>query len=303
MHIRKFEKSGEHFSHTTYESVSDAMHYYNQLKTKEIRMSQSSNQSKIDEYTGGSRHEMDWTGFTSEEQFQQVMRDGDLPKAKEIWAMPSPNIMVESIRRKSRMGECGDSLDVQRYLMSEFDKCWRSTYKRKAKGGTRNITLLADIAGNCGITSAELGWRGLSTLKIADVLCEAGYSVRVLCYDYAVGDCVGIQHNSLVTTVIKDFDEGMDVTKLASIICSAGYFRTVGFCSIVSMADNQGVQASGGLGSSKHLDGGDWKARFMRETCFEGEGDLYPIPIVKNQDQANKAMSDVLKHFGIEEDS
>lgn len=303
MHIDKYEHRGEKFSHMSFDSLTDAMNFYTDCRDGKYIINHSYNKGKVQEYTSGERHSLDWTGYRTNEEYLKVMREGDLEKAKEIWDIPSPEIVVESIRRRVRWGETGDSLSLERYLDNDFDRMWRSTYKRKAVGGTKNITLTADIAGNCGVTSTELGWRGMSTLKIADVLSGAGYNVRILCYDFAIGDCQGIDHNSFVTTPLKDFDEGLDVTKLASLICRSAYFRTVGFTAIVAMADNQDVDVCSGLGRSAHFQEGDWKSDFIKEKCFEGEGggQMYNIPVVKNKEGAMKAISDVLKHFNIEE--
>lgn len=304
MYINKYTERNEHFTHLTFESLTDAMDFYNKVRTGEYKFNNSTNQTRAQEHVGDEVHRKngsDWTGFTSKDHFEQVMRDGDLEKAKGIWDTPSPDVSVQSIRRKGRWGETGDTLDIQKWIMGDFEKCWRSTHRRKAMGGTKNITLTTDIAGNCNVTSNELGWRGFTTLKIADVLSEAGYNVRILGYSFAVDDCNGIDHNSLVTVPIKDFDEGLDITKLASLICRAGFFRTITFAANGACADANEVTLNGGMGRATPLTGDNWRSEYVRKIAFAEEGELYSTPVVKNEEESLKAVKEVLSKFSLEE--
>lgn len=300
MNITKFQERGQHLSHFAFDSMSDAYKYFNDVKEHRISFKHGRNQQEANEFTESQYHRRDggdWTGYHSEEQFLECMKMGDMEKAKQLWGMDSPDLIVKNIRRKIKWGEIGDSIDIQKMYKGEFDKAWRTTKKRKADGGSKNITLLVNLGANCNITSENLGWRGMASLKVADCLSEAGYNVRLLGYSMGLDDCDGIKHTSLTTIPIKDFDEGMDVPKLASIMCRAGFFRTMIFCSRISIAENQGVSIDSGLGRSAGLDENHWQAKFFMDTVYGDEGQLLSIKTVNGRDDAIQQMNLLLDKF------
>lgn len=300
MNITKYQERGEHLSHFAFDSMTDAFDYFNKVKNHTISFTKGRNQSEANEFTESEYHRRsggDWTGYHSEAQFMECMKMGDMDKARELWALDSPDLIVKNIRRKVKWGDIGDSLDIQKMYKGEFDKAWRTTKKRKAEGGSKNITLLVNLGANCGVSSECLGWRGMASLKVADCLSEAGYNVRLLGYSMGLDDCDNIEHTSLTTIPIKDFDEGMDVPKLASIMCRAGFFRTMIFCSRLSLAENQGVSIASGLGRSAGLDDGSWKAQFFMEKVYGEEGQMISIPTVDGKEEAIRQMNKLLDRF------
>lgn len=300
MNITKYEHRGKHFSHFQFDSMSDAFTYFNDVKEHRISFTKGRNQAEANEFTESGYHRRDggnWTGYHSEAEFMEAMKMGDMVKARELWALESPDLIVKNIRRKVKWGEIGDSIDIQKMYKGEFDKAWRTTKKRKADGGSKNITLLVNLGANCNVSSEGLGWRGMASLKVADCLSEAGYNVRLLGYSLSNDNCDGISHSSLTTIPIKDFDEGMDVPKLASIMCRAGFFRTNIFLSYVHCAENQGVPVSCGLGRSSGLDDGDWKSQFFLDTVYGDEGQMISIPTVNGKEEAIRQMNKLLDRF------
>jgi hypothetical protein len=301
MNINKYEQGSRKYSHFTFDSMTDAMDYFQKLKSGDITFNRGRNQSKVNEFTESGYHGRDggsWTGYGSETKFNDAMKNGDMEKAHELWRLESPELIVKNIRRRVVWGEIGDSVDVQKMYKGEFDKAWRSTKKQKANGGSKNITLLVNLGANCGVSSEKLGWRGMASLKIADCLSEAGYNVRLLGYSMSTDNCDGISHTSLTTIPIKDFDEGMDVPKLASIMCRAGFFRTAIFCSYVSCAENYGVSIASGLGRSRGLDEeGNADAKFFLEKVYGDEGQMISIPTVEGKESALKEMNKILDKY------
>lgn len=304
MYITKYQERGEHLTHIHFESMTDSMEYFLGIREGRVKLTQSHNQEKASEYSSADyvgRERGDWTGFTNDTDFMNAMRYGDMEKAKALWEMESPELQVESIRRRVKWGEIGDAIDVQKMYRGEFDKAWRTTVKRKSQGGSRNITLLVNLGANCNVSSENLGWRGMASLKIADLLSEAGYNVRLLGYSMGEDDCQGLTNTSLSTVPIKDFDEGMDVPKLAAIMCRAAYFRTVVFCSRTSIADSLGTNVDYGLGRSAGLDSDSWKAKFFMDKVYGEEGQMVFIPTVEGKEDCLREMDKILAKYQVQD--
>ena len=303
MIINKYQKGSELYTHIHFESLTKAMQFYKDIREGRFEYKRSSNRSKGQEYTSDSWHRKngsDWTGYSEQKDFEHNMKYGDLEKAKVIWDLATPELIVQSIRRRVHYGEQGDELDIHRVYRGEFDKAWRYTKKQKALGGSRNITILVNLGANCNITSEDLGWRGIASLKIADTLTNAGYNVRLLGYSVGLDDCNNKTHNALTTVPIKDFDEGLDVTKLAAIMCRGAFFRTVIFAARTVGADKNDLDVSSGLGRSSGLDDSN-QGKFFREKAYAEEGELISLPTVEGKEATLKAMKDILDKFSIQE--
>lgn len=299
MKIVSKKEGGANYSHVEFESLSDAYHFYKDVRSGAYNFKRSKNGDLAKEHTSDSYHHengSDWTGFKNHQHFIDCLENGDMEKAQQVWNLATPEVIVRSIRRRGKWTDRGDFLDTQKLIRGELDKAWRTTHKRKADGGSRNVTLLVDLGANCSVTSEALGWRGVASLKIADTLTEAGYNVRLLGYSLGVNDCSGGTNHSLSTIPIKDFDEGLDVTKLAFIMCRAGFFRTVIFASRSAIADHIDLNVCSSLGRSRGLQDCD-EGKVFHEWIYAEEGQMITMATVEGEKKAIAEMNRILAQF------
>lgn len=278
-----------------FESVTDAMNHYMKF---DQGIPFTHNRGKVSEYRGG-HHSTDWTGFSDQRHFEQTMKFGDKIKAIEIENIEAPEVKVESRKRKRHKGAIGDTLDIHAVYRGELDRAWTYTKRDMHDGGMKNITLLVNIGDNCGISSSALGWRGAVALKVCDVMTEAGYNVRIIANQMTedvTRDDNGYGYNC---TTVKDFDEYLDVPKLAAIFCRAGFFRSVIFTTIVYEAELLGKQVGYGLGRS--IKSQSAEGQKLIEYVHQDEGYMVVFPSVNGKDDALKAMKEILKPYLIED--
>ncbi|APD20342.1 hypothetical protein AM24_151 [Acinetobacter phage AM24] len=278
-----------------YRNVSDAMDHY---KKYDVDIPFKHNKGQVSEYRGG-HHSTDWTGFSDQRHFEQTMLHGDKIKAIEIEEIQAPEVKVESRKRKRHKGPIGDTLDIHAVYRGELDRAWTYTKRDMHDGGMKNITLLINIGDNCGISSQALGWRGAVALKVCDVMTEAGYNVRIIANqmtENVTRDDDGYGYNC---TTVKDFDEYLDVPKLAAIFCRAGFFRSVIFTTIVYEAELLGKRVDYGLGRSIKSQSEEGKK--LIEHVHQDEGYMVVFPSVNGKEDALNAMKEILKPYLIEE--
>lgn len=167
--------------------------------------------------------------------------EGNVPRAK-------------SRRRKQIWSGEGESLDVDRALMGQWDSAWRSTRREMIDGSNTCVTLQAAWGGNCTRTSEELFWSGAVMLVLSDLLEMAGYSTGINAVmknnEYNYGKL------AVYYVTIKEHGEPLRPDALAGVICHAGIFRTYGFRTVCNAPWNVGA----GLG---HM--ADWG---MVDACY-----------------------------------
>ena len=147
--------------------------------------------------------------------------------------------------RAKQRGEFGDELDIHSVYRGALDKAWTSSVRRIRKG-TGVLRLVVDIGGNAHTSANELQWRGVAGMSLAEVMSKAGYSVEIVAAQ-AVADPAK-QINTIMSCVIKPRSSQVDKGLLAATVCLPGFFRVLGFASIVRNCDNAGLIADGGLG-------------------------------------------------------
>lgn len=154
---------------------------------------------------------------------------------------------AEGIRRRRVRGPMGDTMDVHAVNRGQLDRAWSSTLKSIRKG-SGIIRILVDIGGNAGANANSLRWRGVAALTMCEILIKAGYSVEIVA-GLAVHRFVREWKTSgAVTVVVKPRNVFPDYDLLAATVCLPGFFRTIGFCGIVQMADKLEKDVDSGLG-------------------------------------------------------
>lgn len=162
---------------------------------------------------------------------------------------------AKSRRRRTVWSDQGDELNVDRAMRGDWDQAWRKA-QRQWTNGPSTVEIAAHFGGNCDKTSDQLFWGGAAALVICDILEDAGYNVAISGYQLTnqsarhdgKGDAGWGRNNLSVDKVlIKQAGEPLREDAVASVVCSAGVFRTLGFRAIMG-ADVFNVD--GGLGST-----------------------------------------------------
>lgn len=188
----------------------------------------------------------DWhAGITTRAQAEAIIERGWDEGAKRLAGLArdiSPPT-AKTRRRKPTWRDEGDELSIERAMAGEWDAAWRSS-RRVWASGPSTVTLLTLWGGNAYCSADQLFWQGATAVVIADVLEDAGYSVRIVAGTpgryYDGGNKIGV---NLVT--LKEETEPMRVDAVASVMCHAGVFRSLGFRAMMMMP----FAVGGGLGS------------------------------------------------------
>ena len=144
-------------------------------------------------------------------------------------------------------GSFGDELDVHSLNRGAFDRAWSSS-ARKIKQGSGILRLCIDIGGNCTVSAEALQWRGIAGMSLCEVMSRAGYSVEIVACFAASNPDENDSINAVVSTVIKPRSSKADMGLLAATVTLPGYFRSLGFCSIIRCCDKEKKFADNGLG-------------------------------------------------------
>lgn len=191
-----------------------------------------------------------WLGVSTVAELRSVLTKGYPAGVKKleqltVGELPAP----QDIRRRRVRSDQGDELDMQAVYRGDLSRAWSRT-KRQSRNSVRSVSIVIDLAGNSGVTSDQLFWRGAAGLRLADELTTAGYSVAV----YGAAGAAHInetgEHGVAQFVEIKAEDAPMDMDRLASLTCLAGFFRTSFFTGILWAADKSGAVACSALGQS-----------------------------------------------------
>lgn len=273
-------------------SLKAAMENYKDLEAAPHRLRAERNAKAMRDLTG---HSESWTGFESEREFLTMMAEGDRESAARIRKMSASEVILRSTRRRPRRSDTGEELDITAIYRGETEKAWRTTHREHAEGGTRYVTLVLNHGANADVNASSLAYRGLAALKIADTLTDAGYFVRIVSSDITRGATSG--YNSVYLVTLKDFDEYLNVPKLAAVICRAGFYRRVGFASCIAAADSigEGLPVSYGLGTAETMKGGIWTETYP--LIDDSAGNTVAIPEANDERTCARAIEQTLKRF------
>jgi hypothetical protein len=132
-----------------------------------------------------------------------------------------------SIRRRRVFSDSGDSIDMGRVWAGQIDRAW-TRCSRAVVATTKYIEIVVNIAVNCNIAAEVVFWRGAAALTLADMLVGAGYAVRITGANAVTEAWVtGKTRNSLQLITVKDYQNPLDISNLASVVCLGGFLRSV----------------------------------------------------------------------------
>lgn len=132
-----------------------------------------------------------------------------------------------NMRRRRKWGEQGDTLDITR-TYAGITEAWQRC-ERVSTNSTRYIEIICNLSINSQINADVIFWRGAAALILADLMTGAGYNVKIT-------GCVSATNMFKVKDMfcvdfftVKDYQQPLDINSLASVVCMAGFFRTVWF--------------------------------------------------------------------------
>ena len=131
---------------------------------------------------------------------------------------------AEKITRKRVWADQGEEVCVDRLFAGE-DQFWSGfAPARKPKGGkVLRMAINVSVLGH--VEAEDMFWTGAAGLVLADILTKAGYLVGI---DLARAAHNANQEHLYMKVALKQPDEPLSITGLASTVCLAGFFRTVG---------------------------------------------------------------------------
>ena len=204
----------------------------------------SLNQDAVDDYHTGGRAargarggQAAWTGLndnelgvTSFDGVARIARQGwprGLQRLQAALGALAPDMAPpRDVKRRLRWADQGDMLDMQRVYCGQLDSAWRKTARTECRA-PRRITLAA----NCNIQAAApsdwLFWRGAAVARAAELLEDAGFSVRILYVYSGRNDETG--EDSVASVCIKAFGAPIDLLGIASTLCLPAFTRVLAF--------------------------------------------------------------------------
>lgn len=192
----------------------------------------------------------DWWGVEGDTKAVDKVIDEGWPEGVARLSQMADSLTIPpavSIKRRRARGDQGDELDIHRVYRGQLDTAW-SRRQRKVARAPRHIDLLAITSANCHVKAEAMFWRGAAITRLADLLDEAGYRVRIRGAEIGTGVDARGKFDQVTDWVIKDYDEPLTLTNVAASACLAGFFRRVGFASICSILE----EVNYGFGRSVH---------------------------------------------------
>ena len=197
----------------------------------------------------------EWLGLPSARACIQALTDGYPAGADKIQSAINELSNLPKaigIGRVLVRGMMGDELDIHAVNRGDLGNAFTSR-KRLLKKAVANIRVVIDICGNCDVDSDKLLWRGVAGLALANIMTKAKYKTEIIGaigvrnhYDGAEVDVIGI--------TVKSFGITADNNLLASTVCLAGFFRTLGFIAIIKQAEDAGENIASSIGQSINIE-------------------------------------------------
>jgi len=199
-----------------------------------------------------------WYGVSSLDEVKRILREGypeGAAMVDKVYDAIAPKLpRAIDYRRQRVRADQGDSLDIHAVNRGALDRAWE-TVKRRARVGTGLIRIAVDICGNCDVSAELLKWRGIAALALSRAMTKAGYSVEIVAGQS--GERAFLRKSDLygtITVTIKPRHAVVDTATLAAAVCMPGFFRYLGFASIVRQADDIAVNVEHGLGRAVRLE-------------------------------------------------
>ena len=149
---------------------------------------------------------------------------------EQIEEIPENLPKVKNRRRRQCWANDGETLDIDRAMVGQWDSAYRSTYREMVDGNQKCVTLVCGWGGNFVCSAEDLFWSGAVMLVLSDILEKSGYSVKLVA---ASKICHYFYNYSLTRVMIKDHGEPLQIDGLAGILCHASAFRIFGFRALV----------------------------------------------------------------------
>jgi len=135
---------------------------------------------------------------------------------------------VQTIKRKMIWGDEGREIDLDSYLARDTERLWTDYTKIRKNSGGRVVKISANIAAP-GFTSGDaFFWPGAAATVLTDLLTQAGYLTEVNLHLVTTNSRDNDRKHTAIIRV-KDAEQPLSVVSLASTLCFAGFFRTIGF--------------------------------------------------------------------------
>lgn len=186
-------------------------------------------ESSLPKYSGTDKARK-WFGCSSAKEVEKLAREGWPEGVKRIYdalGKIGQNVQAVSIKRRLVRADQGDEYDIHRAYAGGLDQAWTSRKRQARIAGGSTITLAVSVNQSSGDHADMQFWRGAACVRLADILTEAGYQVRIVGFSRTTGfftDNTG----RLLTVTIKESGQQLDLSNLAATVALAGTYRHFG---------------------------------------------------------------------------
>jgi hypothetical protein len=193
---------------------------------------------------------------------QELLDAVDLMRKQLIDDIAAPT----SPRRRIRRGqEWGEELDVDRWLVRDFNPWDRNVREQQAN---KTVTIGCNLSVNAYVKPYQLLYRGAAALALADILTSRGYSVAIHLF-WSADNVTNRASRSVFKYVVKEHSMPLDVSAVAFAMCEIAFFRVIGV--LGGVRHLPGI-AHDGLGHAAGLPAADSKGLdFLIETDVLGQ--------------------------------
>jgi len=190
----------------------------------------------------------DWYGANNGIDYADKIAKGDKEMAAalaecraEIGDLPK----IASIKRRRKMGEEGECIDLDRLYQGETGTMWEGFKSEYRPGATRHVRMMVNVSCAWFHEGPALRWRGAAACVLADILEESGYQTEIVMCSYSRGVSDDEpQRMHLLEVPVKLFGEPMDIDHLASTLATQSALRIAGFMAKLATIE----RSSGHLG-------------------------------------------------------
>lgn len=194
-----------------------------------------------------------WFGVDSLQEVERVMREGWVDGVKRIYEALGhigQDVQAVSLKRRIVRSDQGDEFDIHRAYSGGLDQAWSRRTRQVRVAGGASITIGVSIAQSVGNNSEEQFWRGAAAVRLADILTDAGYQVRIMAYSKSTGYYVN-GSGMLFTVTVKEANQPLDLSAVASIVALAGANRWYGLAQ--GHAEPYEVDEGNGVPDSRYM--------------------------------------------------
>lgn len=187
------------------------------------------------------------------------------------------------VRRRPVRADQGDEYDIHTAWRGQLDRAWTRRVRRTTLAPKR-ITILSMVAGACVQNEDQFFWRGGAATRLADALSAAGHAVQIVVACVS-GRVVG-ETPMAYSFTLKPFEQPMDVSAVAAVLCQVGFHRYEFF---KAMASLEGCESRFGWNVKAELLG------IARVVAEDYGRDAYVLPYdVDTEDKAAKWVNSTL---------